>query len=102
MSRYDGLTILSSSRGKQYYQNVMYPDIPVSSNDIYVITDFLDRLDLIANDYYNDATLWWIISVANADFMSSDTLFIPEGTQLRIPSDVQSVIQAYNELNGIS
>jgi len=102
MSRYDGVTILSSSRGKQYYQNVMYPDIPVSSNDIYVITDFLDRLDLIANDYYNDSSLFWVIAVANADFMPSDTLFIPEGTQLRIPSDVQSVIQAYNELNGIS
>lgn len=102
MSRYDGLTILSSSCGKQYYQNVMYPDIPVSSNDIYVITDFLDRLDLIANDYYNDPTLYWILLVANADFMPSDSLFIPEGTQLRIPSDVQSVIQAYNELNGIS
>jgi hypothetical protein len=80
----------------------MYPDIPVSSNDIYVITDFLDRLDLIANDYYNDPTLYWILLVANADFMPSDSLFIPEGTQLRIPSDVQSVIQAYNELNGIS
>lgn len=102
MDRYQGVTILSASSGRRYYQNVKYPDIPMSSNDIYVITDFTDRLDLIANDYYNDPTLWWVISVANAEFMPADSLYVPAGIQLRIPNDIQSVIQDFNTLNGIS
>lgn len=102
MNRYQGITVLTSSMGLRYYKDVKYPDIPLSDNDIYVITDFTDRLDLIANDYYNDSTLWWVIAVANAEFMPADSLYVPAGIQLRIPDDIQGIIQSFNDLNGIS
>ena len=102
MNRYQGVTQINDQQGITYYRDVKYPDIPLSIDDIYVITDFTDRLDLIANDYYNDPTLWWIISVANAEFMPADSLYVPVATQLRIPTDIGSIIQSYNDLNNIS
>ena len=102
MNRYQGLEIKNDQYGRRYYKDNKYPDIPLSSDDIYIITDFTDRLDLIAKDYYNDVSLWWVIAIANAEFMPSDTLYVPPATQLRIPTDIGSVIQAYNDLNSIT
>ena len=33
--------------GTVYYRDVKYPEIPLSESDIYVLTDFGDRLDLL-------------------------------------------------------
>lgn len=77
---------------------VRYPTIPLSVNDIYVITTDGDRLDLLANQYYQDYTLYWIISLANP-FLKQNSLTIPVGTQLRIPTQVEQVIASYNKLN---
>jgi hypothetical protein len=102
MNRYQGVEIINDQYGHRYYRDVKYPDIPLSSDDIYIMTDFTDRLDLIARDYYNDVTLWWVVAVANAEFISADSLYVPAATQLRIPTDVGSIIQAYNDLNNIT
>lgn len=100
MDRYQGVPILTNKDGKKVYTTVKYPDVPLSENDIYVIADFTDRLDLIANDYFTDSTLYWIIQIANS--IPRDSLYVPAGTQLRIPSDITGIIQDYNALNGIS
>ena len=102
MNRYQGVPTLNDTQGRLYYRNVKYPDIAINQNDIYIITDVTDRLDLMANDYYQDTSLWWIISVANSLYMPSDSLYVPAGTQLRIPFDVNGIIQDYNTLNGIT
>ena len=39
---------------KLYYKNLEYPSIPVSADDLYIISKSTDRLDLLANDYYGD------------------------------------------------
>lgn len=100
MNRYQGLTILKTSTGRRYNKSVKYPDIPLSDNDFYIISVFGDRLDILANDYYSDTSLYWIISVANT--IPRDSLYVPEGTQLRIPTDISNIIQTYNALNGIN
>lgn len=102
MNRYQGIEIKNNQQGIRYYRDNKYPDIPLSADDIYIITDFTDRLDLIAKDYYNDVTLYWIIAIANAEVISSDSLYVPPSTQLRIPTDVGSIIQLYNDLNSIT
>jgi len=99
MGRYQGTQINKTSDGKRFYKSTKYPDIPLSEDDIYVMSTFGDRYDLIAQDYYQDPTLWWIIQVAN-DF-PRDSLYVPEGVQTRIPQDISGIIQAYNLLNGI-
>jgi hypothetical protein len=85
--------------GRRYYQNVKYPVIPLSEFDIYIETVFGDRLDVIADDYYSDASEYWIIAAANG--LIGDSLFVAPGTQLRIPTEVQSVREAFNKLNNI-
>ena len=87
--------------GTVYYRDVKYPEIPLSKNDIYVLTDFGDRLDLLANQFYSDVTLYWIIAAANPNKVSFGSLFLNEGTQLRIPVNISSIIDSYIEINSL-
>ena len=85
--------------GNHYYKNIEYPEIPVSADDIYVISKSTDRIDLLAFDYYNDTQLWWIISKANPDKIKRDSPFITPGTQIRIPQDIESILEDFESLN---
>jgi hypothetical protein len=97
MSRYDYTKTTTSQLGKRYYSNNVYPDIPFSDGDNYVITTIGDRLDLLALDFYNDDSLWWVIASANG--LAGDSIYPPLGYQLRIPMDVRSIINDYNQTN---
>jgi len=106
MNRYSNIEILKNTNyganvtvGTQYYATTKYPEVPLNANDIYVITDFGDRLDLLANQFYQDITLYWIIAIANPNKLSLGSINIPTGTQLRIPTDIVGILQSYNELN---
>jgi hypothetical protein len=99
MNRYQYIPIETDPSTKvKMYMNSKYPQAPVSPDDIYVITGFADRLDLLAQQYYGDSTLWWIISIAN-DFLKQNSIFIPIGTQIRIPVDVNQILTSYRNLN---
>jgi phage tail protein X len=101
MARYNNIKILKDpniKQGARHYKNVWYPEIPFSDKDIFVITTQGDRLDVLANKYYGNISLYWIISIAN-NFLPQNSLFLPVGTQLRIPSDISEVISKYNNLN---
>lgn len=101
MSRYSDISILKNQKvnnGKLFYSTVRYPEIPLSPNDIYVITVEGDKLDVLAQQFYNNKELWWIISIANTD-LTQNSLFIPVGTQLRIPTNIQSILAEYDTLN---
>ena len=89
-----------NNTGKVYRGTTAYPIIPHTSEDIYVITVDGDRLDVLSQQYYNDKSLWWILSTANVD-LPQNSLYIPAGTQLRIPTNVQGIVTLYRELNNI-
>ena len=38
MGRYTNIALAQTSKGKQYYTTVKYPDIPLSFDDVYVFT----------------------------------------------------------------
>lgn len=107
MKRYANIKIIKninpnvSNIGAEYYQTNTYPEIPLNENDIYVITDVGDRLDLLAYQFYKDVTLYWIIAIANYDVLALDSLYIPEGTQLRIPVDINNILNSYNQVNNL-
>lgn len=82
-----------------YYKNALYPEIPPNPNDIYVITEWGDRLDLLANQFYGDITLYWIIAAGNPNVVGFSSLFLKEGIQLRIPVDINEIISSFNRLN---
>jgi len=96
-NRYANIQTLRNSLGKRYYAQNIYPDIPVSDDDVYVITTATDRLDILANDVYGDSSLYWIIASANS--LPGDSLVPPVGQQLRIPIDVESIINSYISIN---
>ena len=99
MGRYTRTTILKNKTGKQFYQRIVYPNIPRSNQDLYVFTTDEDRYDLLAFQYYKDASLWWVISTANPQY-SGASLFPGGGLQIRIPFPIQNVINDFNALNG--
>jgi len=84
MNRYQKIQIIKNSNGVSYYRDNKYPEIPLSVNDIYIVASDGDRFDMLANQYYGDSSLWWIISIANADIVQN-SLYIPLETQIRIP-----------------
>jgi hypothetical protein len=100
MNRYDNDPILVTSQGKPYYRGKVYPDIPLSITDVYVITNVGDRLDSLAYSYYNDTNYWWIISTANNN-VTKGSLFPAPGTQLRIPTDLNYVLNLFDQFNQV-
>lgn len=78
----------------QYYKNKLYLPIDYSESDIYIITTIGDRLDLLANQYYGDVELWKIIALANNN-ISNDSIFVQPGTQIRIPINVNEIINSF-------
>tara|TARA_B100000424_G_scaffold248693_1_gene222019 strand:+ start:147 stop:467 length:321 start_codon:yes stop_codon:yes gene_type:complete len=105
MNRYAGIRELRNTnqyvgtQGTLYYTNVTYPEVPVSENDIWVETEFGDRLDLLANQFYGDVTLYWVIAIANPNKVNMGSLFLTEGSQIRIPSNVVEIVDNFNLLN---
>lgn len=98
MSRYDNKIVLKNKENKPYFKGKMYPNIPLSINDIYIITSEGDRLDILANEYYKDPNLWWVISMSNNN-INKGSIFPPVGIQLRIPTDINNVIKIFNQFN---
>ena len=107
MNRYNNIKELRNENefvgtlGDLYYRTVFYPEIEPSETDIYVETVWGDRLDLLANQFYNDVSLYWIISLANPNTVGFGQLTISEGTQLRIPINISGIIDSYNRLNAL-
>ena len=98
--RYNNSEIKYTLSGKPYYRRKNYPQIPFSDSDVYVITTVGDRLDTIAYSYYNNAELWWVISVANNN-VTKGSLFPVPGTQLRVPTDINAVLDLFDAENNI-
>jgi hypothetical protein len=95
---YDNSTILQTIKGRPYFKSKFYPNVPLSESDYYIITSAEDRLDSLAYDYYKDATLWWVISAANNN-VNNGALFLYPGTQLRIPADINRVLNLFDQFN---
>jgi hypothetical protein len=98
MARYDDSILLRTTQDVPYRKGKQYPNIPLSSDDVYIITTIGDRLDYLAYTYYLDSELWWIISTANNN-VTKGSLFPIPGTQLRIPSNLNSIITLFNNFN---
>jgi phage tail protein X len=97
MNRYQQIPRIRTKK-KVTYVTTRYPEVPLSNNDIYVYTSRGDRFDILAQQYYQDSSLWWIISIANPS-IPQNSLVIPEGIQIRIPSNQQSIIDQFQIIN---
>lgn len=99
MNRYENTPALKTKNtNRPYYKGKFYPNVPLSESDMYVITNVGDRLDLLAHQYYKDATLWWVIAMANNN-TTKGALYPTPGTQLRIPTNLNNVLNLYKQFN---
>lgn len=98
MSRYTNTEKLQTKDSKkQYLESTIYPIIKASDTDLYIISEKGDRLDLLANKYYGDQTMWWIIATANN--INDATFYVEPGIQLRIPMDTTKVLTDLQNIN---
>lgn len=97
MKRYDNIPTQTRWDGKLVYKTTEYPVIQPSDTDIQVISNQEDYLDALAYKYYGDPTLYWIIARANN--LGKGRLSVPAGIVLRIPTDVNGIINEFNRLN---
>ena len=95
--RYSNTPITLDRKGKRFFNNSIYPEIPVNENDIYVITTGTDRYDTLALQFYQDSSLWWVIASANNS--KTDSLAVQQGVQLRIPTNPGEAVSLYEEFN---
>lgn len=97
MNRYDNIQRIKTSEGISYLTTTNYPDIPRSDKDYYVITTVGDRYDKLAQQFYSDSSLWWIIASANNSQQAS--LVVEQGIQLRIPGNLETILINYRQAN---
>lgn len=92
-SRYRKLNRLLNDDDEEYIETSEAMSIPTNATDSYHIVTQKDvnRLDLVAYQYYKNTLLWWIIAEASG---ISDPFDVPLNTVLRIPN--KSSIYGYN------
>lgn len=96
MNRYNNTNVLGG--GARYFGTTKYPVVSYNSDDIFVITQENDRFDQLAQKYYGDSNLWWIISCSNPG-LEQNSYFIPIGIQIRIPQNIAEVLSEFQILN---
>ena len=97
MNRNDFCETLRTKFGKRYYSTISYPTLPLSSNDTYILTESGDTLTDIANKFWNDVNLWWVIAVMNPH-VPKDSLHLETNLQLRIP-DLEEFMTEFKKIN---
>jgi hypothetical protein len=89
-SRYENNQSKKINDGRNVYRSKIYPEIPLRDDDIYVASETGDRLDTLAFQYYEDASLWWIIASANN--IHNAPFGLKDGTILRIPQNYIEIL----------
>tara|TARA_B100000902_G_scaffold390280_1_gene438938 strand:+ start:745 stop:1047 length:303 start_codon:yes stop_codon:yes gene_type:complete len=98
-SRYKNQKILvDMDTSKRYLSRIKYPVIPSRDSDIRIISKQGQSLLTLANEYYGDPNLYWIISRRNN---ITNTLFPTIGTELFIPVEMGEIMSALSRLNRI-
>lgn len=98
MSRYATSRVITANNEKRYQSTTIVPVLPFSESDIYIVTTSVERLDKLANTFYNDSSKWWAIAIVNG--LGKGTLMVPSNSRLRIPSiaNIQQIINNSNSL----
>ena len=96
-SRYKYTDIKLRGDGKRVFKPTIYPKIPIKDSDIFIYPKFGDRLDNLAQKYYGNVSLWWIIAKANN--LDAAHIGLEVDNQIRIPTDIQPILQKLKEMS---
>ena len=95
--RYRNNLVKKDKDNKRYYKPTIVPNIPIKDSDIFVYPLYGDRFDTLAQRYYEDPNLWWIIAKANE--MSGGQISPNPEVKLRIPMVIDDILEAVNISN---
>ena len=97
MARYNSAKFRKDRNGKRYYLPTVVPNIPILDTDIYINPKVGERFDSLAQKFYGDSNLWWIIAKANN--LSSGQIGLDPEKKLRIPTDIQAILDSVDGSN---
>jgi nucleoid-associated protein YgaU len=84
--------LIQTNSEKLRQQTIILPNV-VGVSDTYIQTITIERLDTLADRFYGDSTLWWVIAAANG--IGKGTLRVPRGIKLRIPNITSDEVITY-------
>ena len=96
--RYKTAKVRRNKDGTRYHKPTIVPNIPIKDSDIFVYPVYGDRFDTIAQRYYNDSTLWWIIAKANE--LGKGQIGLDPEKKIRIPTEIGDIIELVENSNG--
>ena len=96
-SRYKYTSIKTNKKGKRVFRPTMYPKIPIQDSDVFIYPKFGDRLDTLAQKYYEDMSLWWIIAKANN--LDEAHIGLEVDKQIRIPINITFIINRLKDMS---
>lgn len=88
---------LRSEEGIDYLPNLIYPEVPLSEDDYYVIVRVGDRYDKLSYQFYKTVDYWWVIAVANGETGAS--ICPKPGRQIRVPARPFEYVNLFEQKN---
>ena len=88
--RYRNNKIRKDKNNIRYYKARIIPNIPIKDTDIFIYPLYGDRFDTLAQRYYEDSNLWWIIAKANE--ISRGQIGLDPEKVIRIPGDIERIL----------
>ena len=98
MNRYRYTKVLADNNKKRFRSITRYPVITPKNSDKVYYSKEGDRWETIANKFYGDSTLWWIIARANPEIYSGG-FTCPIGSKLTIPTDIGNIVSELERIN---
>jgi len=95
--RYRNARIEKDKNNVRYYRPTIVPNIPIKDSDIFAYPIYGERFDNMAQRYYGDSNLWWIIAKANE--LSSGDIAPKSDVKLRIPTVIEDILEAVHDSN---
>ena len=90
--RYNNAIVKIDKNNIRYYKPTIVPNIPLKDSDVFVYPVYGDRFDTIAQRYYKDSNLWWIIAKANE--IGKGRLAPDPLKKLRIPIEIDDILES--------
>jgi|TARA_B100001094_G_scaffold255426_1_gene254401 hypothetical protein len=95
--RYKDTPIKTNSTGDRVYGTTFYPKISIKDSDRFEYFPRGTRFDKIAYDSYGDATLWWIITLANG--VTNADIQVDPTQEYRVPTEIESILSDFKKIN---
>ena len=96
MRRYSTTKKKMDKSGLRVYATTYYPEIPIEDSDQFIFTKEGDRLDSLADKFYGDHTLLWVIAKSNS---IKGRIALETAKLIRIPGNITQIIEKFKNLN---